>query len=172
VVGSHEYFHALDDELDIELHADIQSAAEAGQTVMLVGKDDSFLGFVSVADKVRATSSEALRQLKIIDPHFRTIMLTGDNPAVAGKIAEALGSVDEVQAGLLPDQKLEAVRKLQAQHGLVVMVGDGVNDAPALAGADVGIAMGGAGTAQAMETADVVLMQDNLPTSGYNQQLA
>ena len=162
VVGSHEYFHSLDDQLDNGLHAAIQSAADAGQTVMLVGKDDTFLGFVSVADRERATSSEALRQLKTIDPHIRTVMLTGDNPAVAGKIAELLGSVDEVRAGLLPDQKLEAVQELQAHHGLVVMVGDGVNDAPALAGADVGIAMGGAGTAQAMETADVVLMQDDL----------
>jgi Cd2+/Zn2+-exporting ATPase len=89
-------------------------------------------------------------------------MLTGDNPKVAGKVASSMGSLDDVRAGLLPEDKLEAVHDLQAQHGLVIMVGDGVNDAPALAAANVGIAMGGAGSAQAMETADVVLMQDDL----------
>jgi Cd2+/Zn2+-exporting ATPase len=135
---------------------------DEGQTVMLVGKDDSLLGFVSVADTARPTSGEALRQLKAVDPHIHTVMLTGDNPTVAGKVAASLGSLDEVRAGLLPEDKLDAVRGLQDQHGLVVMVGDGVNDAPALAAADVGIAMGGAGTAQAMETAHVVLMQDDL----------
>jgi Cd2+/Zn2+-exporting ATPase len=162
LVGSHDLFHARDDALDRELHADIQTAMDEGQTVMLVGKDDSLLGFVSVADTARPTSAEALRQLKAVDPHIHTVMLTGDNPTVAGKVAASLGSLDEVRAGLLPEDKLNAVRALQAQHGLVVMVGDGVNDAPALAAADVGIAMGGAGTAQAMETAHVVLMQDDL----------
>jgi Cd2+/Zn2+-exporting ATPase len=162
LVGSHDLFHARDDALDRELHADIQTAMDEGQTVMLVGKDDSLLGFVSVADTARPTSGEALRQLKAVDPHIHTVMLTGDNPTVAGKVAASLGSLDEVRAGLLPEDKLDAVRGLQDQHGLVVMVGDGVNDAPALAAADVGIAMGGAGTAQAMETAHVVLMQDDL----------
>ena len=129
---------------------------------MLVGKDDSLLGYVTVADAPRPTSAEALRQLKAIIPPIHTVMLTGDNPVVAGKVALALGSLDEVRAGLLPEEKLDAVRNLQAQHGLVLMVGDGVNDAPALAAADAGIAMGGAGSAQAMETANVVLMQDDL----------
>ena len=162
LVGSHDLFHARDDVLDRQLHADIQSAVDEGQTVMLVGKDDSLLGFVTVADAARPTSGEALRDLKAIDPHIHTVMLTGDNPAVADKVAASLGSLDEVRAGLLPEDKLDAVRDLQAQHGLVAMIGDGVNDAPALAAADVGIAMGGAGTAQAMETAHVVLMQDDL----------
>jgi Cd2+/Zn2+-exporting ATPase len=103
-----------------------------------------------------------LRQLKAIDPRFTTVMLTGDNPTVAARVALSLGGLDEVRAGLLPEDKLNAVRDLQEAHGLVVMVGDGVNDAPALAAADTGIAMGGAGSAQAMETADVVLMQDDL----------
>ena len=88
-------------------------------------------------------------------------MLTGDNLNVAESIAKQIGGIDEVRAGLLPEHKLRVVRELQAQ-GTVAMVGDGINDAPALAQADVGIAMGGGGTAQAMETADVVLMQDNL----------
>jgi len=162
LVGSHELFHARDDSIDRQLHADIESALDAGQTVMLIGKDDSLLGFVSVSDAPRPTSREALRQLKTIDPLIHTVMLTGDNSSVAGKVAASLGSLDEVQSGLLPDDKLEAISALRAKHGLVVMIGDGVNDAPALAAADVGIAMGGAGTAQAMETADVVLMQDDL----------
>jgi Cd2+/Zn2+-exporting ATPase len=162
LVGSHDLFHARDDALDHSLHTDIQLAVAAGQTVMLVGKDDNLLGFVSVADSPRPTSAEALHQLKAIDSHIHTVMLTGDNPSVAGRMAASLGNLDEVRAGLLPEDKLNAVRQLQTQHGLVVMVGDGVNDAPALAAANVGIAMGGAGTAQAMETADVVLMQDDL----------
>jgi len=162
LVGSHDLFHTRDDSLDQQLHADIQSAIDDGQTVILVGKDDSLLGFVSVSDTLRPTSAEALHQLKAISQHIRTVMLTGDNPTVAGKVAASMGSLDEVHAGLLPEDKLEAVHDLQSQHGLVVMIGDGVNDAPALAAANVGISMGGAGSAQAMETADVVLMQDDL----------
>ena len=162
LVGRHEMFHARDDFLDEKLHVDIESAIAAGQTVMLVGKDDDLLGYVSVSDTLRPTSAEALRQLKIIAPNIKTVMLTGDNPAVAGRVAENIGNLDEIRAGLLPEDKLDAVRELQAKYGLVVMVGDGVNDAPALAAANVGIAMGGAGSAQAMETADVVLMQDDL----------
>jgi len=162
LVGSHDLFHTRDDSLDKELHADIQLAIDAGETVMLIGKDDNLLGYVSVSDDLRSTSIEALRQLKSIDPNIHSVMLTGDNPAVADKVSAAIGNMDEVRAGLLPEDKLEALRDLQSQHGLVIMVGDGVNDAPALAAANVGIAMGGAGTAQAMETADVVLMQDDL----------
>jgi Cd2+/Zn2+-exporting ATPase len=88
-------------------------------------------------------------------------MLTGDNRDVAEAVARQVGGIDEVRAGLLPENKLHLVRELQTR-GTVAMIGDGINDAPALAQADVGIAMGGGGTAQAMETADVVLMQDNL----------
>ena len=92
---------------------------------------------------------------------MRTVMLTGDNAAVAAAVAESVG-VQQVRAGMLPEDKLAAVRALAAEHGAVAMVGDGVNDTPALAAADVGIAMGGAGTAQALETADVVLIGDDL----------
>jgi Cd2+/Zn2+-exporting ATPase len=162
LVGSHDLFHTRETELECMLHDDIQAAVEVGQTVMLVGKDDELLGFVSVADVARVTSAAALKNLKTIDHRIHTVMLTGDNPTVAGQIAVSLGSIDEVRAGLLPADKLQAVEELQSEHGYVVMVGDGVNDAPALAAANVGIAMGGAGTAQAMETADVVLMQDDL----------
>ncbi len=162
LVGSHELFHSRSETMDSRLHDDIESAVEEGQTVMLVGRDDDLLGYVSVTDAVRPASSSTLAQLKAIDARIRTVMLTGDNPAVAARVAQSIGNLDEVQASLLPDGKLEAIRQLQAQHGWVVMVGDGVNDAPALAAANVGVAMGGAGTAQAMETADMVLMQDDL----------
>ena len=161
LIGSHTLFHEQNGDCG-ELHTQILAAEAEGQTVMLVGRNDAQLGFVGVADVPRADSSEALRALKAIDPHLRTVMLTGDNPTVAQTIANRVGSVDEVQAGLLPEDKLAAVRDLQERYGPVAMVGDGVNDAPALAAAAVGIAMGGAGTAQAMETADMVLMQDNL----------
>jgi Cd2+/Zn2+-exporting ATPase len=162
LVGSHDFFHNRDDSLDQHLHSEIQCAIEEGHMVMLVGRDDDLLGYVTVSDSLRPTSAEALRQLKAAASDIKTVMLTGDQPSVANKIASAVGNLDQVRAGLLPEDKLDAVRDLHAQHGLVVMVGDGVNDAPALAAADVGIAMGGAGSAQAMETADVVLMQDDL----------
>jgi len=90
------------------------------------------------------------------------VMLTGDNPTVANNIAHSVGNIDELRASLLPEDKLQAVEQLKEDYGNVVMVGDGVNDAPALAAASVGVAMGGAGSAQAMETADVVLMQSDL----------
>jgi Cd2+/Zn2+-exporting ATPase len=89
-------------------------------------------------------------------------MLTGDNPQAAERVAAKVGGIDDVRAGLLPDQKLRAIEELREERGTIAMVGDGINDAPALARSDVGIAMGGGGTAQAMETADVVLMQDDL----------
>jgi Cd2+/Zn2+-exporting ATPase len=94
-------------------------------------------------------------------PPVRRVMLTGDSPQAARRIADKLGNIDEVHAGLLPAEKLAQIERLQ-HYDAVAMVGDGINDAPALARADIGIAMGGGGTAQAMEIADVVLMQDNL----------
>ncbi|MBN1581194.1 MAG: HAD-IC family P-type ATPase, partial [Anaerolineae bacterium] len=120
------------------------------------------LGFVGVTDEPRTSSRDALQALKKAIPGANMVMLTGDSPAVANRIAEQIGAIDHVHAGLLPQEKLQAVKHLQKQHGPVAMIGDGVNDAPAMAAAEVGIAMGGAGTAQAMETADVVLMQDDL----------
>jgi Cd2+/Zn2+-exporting ATPase len=138
------------------------SAEAAGQTVMVVGRDDQVLGFMGAADVLRESSREALDKLKRLEPKARVVMLTGDAAPVARIVAEQVGTVDEVCSGLLPGDKLDAIRRLQSQYGSVAMIGDGVNDAPALAAADVGIAMGGAGTAQALETADLVLMRDDL----------
>ena len=113
-----------------------------------------------VADTPRPSSRQAIADLKA-HGDIHTVMLTGDSPTVAAEIGHQVG-VDEVRAGLLPEEKVAAIAALTEQYQAVAMVGDGVNDAPALARADVGIAMGGAGSDQAMETADVVLMGDDL----------
>ncbi|MCC7258373.1 MAG: cation-translocating P-type ATPase [Gammaproteobacteria bacterium] len=136
-------------------------ARDAGHTVMYVARDDKVVGFIGVQDAVREASREALRELRTAEPPVATVMLTGDNPQAAARVAATVGHIDDVRAGLLPEEKLAAIEKLHERYGAVAMVGDGINDAPALARADVGIAMG-AGTAQAMETADVVLMQDDI----------
>jgi len=133
--------------------------AAQGKTVILVRHDDEVCALFGVADMPRPASRQAINDLKA--EGFHTIMLTGDNPTVAAEIAHHVG-VDEVRAGLLPEEKVSAVAALAEEYQIVAMVGDGVNDAPALAQADVGIAMGGAGSPQAMETADVVLMGDDL----------
>jgi len=160
-VGSHALFHQRDADC-AQLHECVASSEQAGQTVMLVGQADRVLGYVSVADTPREDSRGSLRDLKAVAPQAQVVMLTGDAPAVASAIAEQVGTIDRVRAGLLPDDKLRAIQELRAEYGPVAMIGDGINDAPALAAADVGIAMGGAGTAQAIETADLVLMQDDL----------
>jgi Cd2+/Zn2+-exporting ATPase len=137
------------------------SVAE-GNTLMYVAHDDKLIGYIGVQDEVRHSTAAALAELKAAGTGVRTAMLTGDSPAVARRVAGRVGGIDEVRAGLLPEQKLAAIEQLRERYGTIAMVGDGINDAPALARADVGIAMGGSGTAQAMETADVVLMQDDL----------
>ena len=131
-----------------------------GKTIILIRHDDEVCALFAVADTPRPNSRQALADLKT-HGGIHTVMLTGDNPTVAEAIARQVG-VDEVRAGLMPEEKVAAVATLAEKYGDVAMVGDGVNDAPALAQADVGIAMGGAGSAQAMETADVVLMGDDL----------
>jgi Cd2+/Zn2+-exporting ATPase len=137
-------------------------ARAAGQTVMYVSRDDKVVGYIGVQDRVRDVTREALAELDDFKPPVARVMLTGDHPEAARRVAQQAGGIDDVRAGLLPDEKLRSIEELRDKYGAVAMVGDGINDAPALARADVGIAMGGNGTAQAMETADVVLMQDNL----------
>jgi Cd2+/Zn2+-exporting ATPase len=160
-VGSHAHGHEAFLEHD-RIHKEIELAETDGQTVMLVSQDDTVLGFVGVADAMRPESAAALQNLRQIDSRYHIVMLTGDHHIVAEKVAREAGRVDEVRADLLPGDKLEVVRQLQRQYGLVAMIGDGVNDTPALAAASVGIAMSNGANAQAMETADVVLMQQNL----------
>jgi Cd2+/Zn2+-exporting ATPase len=124
------------------------------------GEQVRVLGVIGVADVLRENASEVVRQLKVQGVE-RVVMLTGDNRRVAHAIAEQAG-VDEYFAEMLPEDKVRALKQIRQQFGTVAMVGDGVNDAPALASASIGIAMGAAGTDVALETADVVLMSDDL----------
>ncbi|WP_417899592.1 heavy metal translocating P-type ATPase [Bacillus haimaensis] len=141
-----------------------------GKTVMLVGTGKHIIGLIAVADQVRDSSKRVLEQLKSIGIR-KTIMLTGDNEATGQAIGKLVG-INEVKAELLPQDKLEAIKSLRAQYGKVAMIGDGVNDAPALAAATVGIAMGGAGTDTALETADIALMADDLEKLPYTIKLS
>jgi Cd2+/Zn2+-exporting ATPase len=137
----------------------LEAAGRSTMIVRRVGATPEFLGVLGIADQPRANAKDTLVALRAAGIG-RIIMLTGDNAGVGNAVGAAVG-VDEVRAGLLPEDKVEAIREFAAE-GPVAMVGDGVNDAPALAHATVGIAMGGAGTAAALETADVALMGDDL----------
>ena len=141
---------------------DLAARAEAlrgdGQTVVLVAVDGNIAGLVGVADPVKETTAEAVQLLR--DDGVHIIMLTGDNPVTARAVARKLG-IDEVEADVLPDQKGEVIKRLQAEGRVVAMAGDGINDAPALAQAHVGIAMG-TGTDVAMESAGVTLVKGDL----------
>ncbi len=133
---------------------------ESGQTPVHVAVDGKFAGVIFIADAIRPGAREALMKLKRSGVK-RIVMLTGDNEATARAIASQVG-VDEVRANLMPEDKVTAIEELKKQGHRVAMIGDGINDAPALARADVGIAMGGGGTQAALEAADIVLMTDDL----------
>ncbi len=143
---------------------------ESGKSVVAVFSDMELIGSIAVADAVRSESSAIIQELKEIGIE-ETIMLTGDHPVTALAIAEQIG-VTDVRAGLMPEEKLAAVKELQGVYGRVAMVGDGINDAPALAASTVGIAMGGAGTDAALETADIALMADDLEKLPYTIRLS
>ncbi|MEJ2555154.1 MAG: heavy metal translocating P-type ATPase [Anaerolineae bacterium] len=165
LIGNLKLFEAEDIPVPDHLQANVQKLEQEGKTTMVVygpapGGGVGFLGVISVADTPRQTARIALQELKQLGIR-KTVMLTGDNERVAAAIAQWAGLTD-YRANLLPEQKVEAVKSLTAEYGQVAMVGDGVNDAPALAQATVGIAMGGAGTDVALETADVALMADDL----------
>ncbi len=141
-----------------------------GKSLVFVAADGVALGAIAVADRPRETAREAIEMLR--EQHVSVIaMLTGDHEETAAAIAREL-RVDEYHAALLPEQKQAMVESLRAAHGALLMVGDGVNDAPALAAADVGVAMGAAGSDVALETADVALMSDELLKLPYAIRLA
>jgi Cd2+/Zn2+-exporting ATPase len=131
-----------------------------GKSIVAVAIDDVPAGIIALADQPRSTARAAIAKLRKLGIRH-TVMLTGDKQSVADAVGREVG-VDEVQAELLPEAKLNLVREMQKRYGPLAMIGDGVNDAPALATATVGIAMGGAGTDVAMETADIALMSDDL----------
>ncbi|HSG63388.1 MAG TPA: cation-translocating P-type ATPase, partial [Gammaproteobacteria bacterium] len=138
------------------------AAHDAERSVMLVSQNGRLKGHIFVEDEPRESTREALAALAAMDPDYRFVMLTGDRRGVAARVADRLGRFDEIHAELLPHGKLEAIAELERRHGKTAMVGDGINDTPALAAARLGIAMGGAGSHQAMEVADIVLMADDL----------
>ncbi len=148
-----------------EAGARIEALQVAGNTVVVIGTEQAARGLIAIADPLRPEAVEAIAGLKRAGIH-KVIMLTGDNPRTAQAIAAQAG-IDEVFAELKPEDKTRKVKALDQQYGRVAMVGDGVNDAPALAAAHVGIAMGAAGTDVALETADVALMADDLSRLPY-----
>ncbi len=158
-IGSHQFFDTSIPH--VAAHCAEAKAAEAnGHTSLLVRTGEQYAGYITVSDAVRERSAAAVSALK--DAGIgHLIMLTGDNEATARRIGETVG-VTAVRANLLPEHKVRAVEGLLDEYETVAMVGDGINDTPALAAASVGVAMGGSGTAQAMETADIVLMADDL----------
>ena len=155
----------------LDLLADTVPGLQAeGKTVVIVGTADEIEGVIAVADEVRPEAKAAVSRLRDLGVE-RTVMLTGDNERTAGAIAREVG-VDDYRAELLPDEKVAAIDELVEEHDGVAMVGDGINDAPALASATVGVAMGAAGTDTALETADIALMSDDLAKLPYLYELA
>jgi Cd2+/Zn2+-exporting ATPase len=156
--------------LTVEARGLADTIAQSGSSAVLVARDGRLIGAIGVADQVREVAADtvALLHRQGLRP---VVMLTGDQESAARAVARALG-VDQVRAGLLPQEKVAAIRELRAAHGAIAMVGDGVNDAPALAVADVGIAMGAIGSDAALETADVALMTDELPRLAYAIRLS
>lgn len=163
----------LFEEMGIEtkgIASTVERLQEEGKTAMLVGTEKDIIGIIAVADEIRESSKKAIALLKHTGIE-RTVMLTGDNKATAEAIANRAG-VDEFLAELLPQDKVRALEDLIKKYEKVAMVGDGINDAPALAAATVGIAMGGTGTDTALETADIVLMTDDLTKVAFTVRLS
>jgi Cd2+/Zn2+-exporting ATPase len=158
-IGNRRFVHELAMEIP---EADVQAAAveDAGHSVVFVGNDRHICGIITVADAVRPNAAAAIQALRAAGIRH-VMMLTGDNEGTARAIASVIG-VDAYRSELLPEDKLEAVRTLADTIGPVAMVGDGINDAPAMAAAALGVAMGAAGSDAAIETADIALMSDDL----------
>ncbi|MGP4071597.1 heavy metal translocating P-type ATPase [Piscibacillus sp. B03] len=169
-IGNPKLFENLSVDFNNEQDQLVKSLQNQGKTVMVVGTEKEMLAVIAVADEVRESSKEIIQKLHQLGIK-KTIMLTGDNKGTANAIGGHVG-VTDIQAELLPQDKLEFIKQLRSKYGNVAMVGDGVNDAPALAASTVGIAMGGAGTDTALETADVALMGDDLRKLPFSVKLS
>ncbi|SEO90270.1 Cd2+/Zn2+-exporting ATPase [Amphibacillus marinus] len=170
-IGSPKLFKELSSiTFDMKFEKGVIELQNEGKTAMIVGTETEILAVIAVADEVRDSSEEVIQQLHKAGIK-ETIMLTGDNQGTANAIGRHVG-VSKVLAELMPEDKLDHIKKLREKYGKVAMVGDGVNDAPALAASTVGIAMGGAGTDTALETADVALMGDDLRKLPFTVKLS
>lgn len=167
-LGSHQHFDTHYPHSET-VCAWIDEVENAGNTAMLLHDGERVRGFIAVADAPRPDSRQVIQDLQTMG--IATIMLTGDNPIVARAVGAAVGITD-IRAELLPEDKVHAVQGLLQKYQYVAMIGDGINDTPALATASVGIAMGGAGSAQALETADIALMADDVRQLPYAIRLA
>ena len=169
VVGSHRLFEERG-MCSSDVHSLAERLSASGCSTVMVAAAGRPLGVIGVSDEAREAAREAVEMLRA-QGIAHVVLLTGDHDAPARALAASLG-LDDYRAGLLPEDKADAVKELRAKYGALVMVGDGVNDAPALASADVGIAMGVAGTDAALETADVALMADELPKIPFALRLS
>ena len=168
-VGSPNLFEELHSSIETSIKEEITRMQTEGKTVMVLGTEKEILSLIAVADEIRESSREVITKLN--DIGIETVMLTGDNQRTAEAIGKQVG-VSDIKADLLPEDKLNFIKGLRAKHKSVAMVGDGVNDAPALAASTVGVAMGGAGTDTALETADIALMSDDLGKLPYTIKLS
>lgn len=170
-VGSPGLFEELlPNGIQSEIKEQITTLQIQGKTVMVLGTEKEILALIAVADEIRESSKEVIRKLHQVGIE-KTVMLTGDNQRTAEAIGKQVG-VSDIKADLLPEDKLNFIKELRDKHQSVAMVGDGVNDAPALAASTVGVAMGGAGTDTALETADIALMSDDLSKLPYTIKLS
>ncbi|MDF8247648.1 HAD-IC family P-type ATPase, partial [Listeria monocytogenes] len=168
-VGSPNLFEELYQSIESDRKQKITEMQTQGKTVMVLGTEEEILSLIAVADEMRESSKEVISKLNNIG--IETVMLTGDNKRTATAIGKRVG-VSDIKADLLPEDKLNFIKELRSKHQNVAMVGDGVNDAPALAASTVGVAMGGAGTDTALETADIALMSDDLSKLPYTIKLS
>ncbi|MGJ9460014.1 heavy metal translocating P-type ATPase [Oceanobacillus sp. CF4.6] len=160
-IGSPRLFKELHvSDFSQEFEGKVKTLQNEGKTAMIIGTEQNILAVIAVADEVRETSKDVIQKLHQLGIQ-KTIMLTGDNKGTAGAIGAHVG-VSDIQSELMPQDKLDYIKKMKEEYGNVAMIGDGVNDAPALAASTVGIAMGSAGTDSAIETADIALMGDDL----------
>lgn len=167
--GNLKLFEELNHSLE-KVKQHVLKLQSKGKSVVIIGSQEKIIGIIAVSDTIRETSASALKALKQSGVK-QTVMLTGDNEGTA-KMVSSEANVNRYFAELLPEDKVDAIKQLQNEGHKVAMVGDGINDAPALATADIGIAMGGAGTDTAMETADIVLMADNLDKLPHTMKLS